>query len=66
MFDENKRWKWTDLDKEVNDPGMFNLVFGEYENNGVREEENDNVLEEHEDDDGNDEVTNDEDEIPNQ
>ncbi|KAG7551914.1 Zinc finger CCHC-type superfamily [Arabidopsis thaliana x Arabidopsis arenosa] len=44
VFDENKSWKWNNSDHEENsEPGMFSVSFGEFGNNGIRE---DNIPEE--------------------
>ncbi|KAG7599886.1 Zinc finger CCHC-type [Arabidopsis suecica] len=39
VFDESKGWKWNSSENETNNsPGMFSVVFGEFGNNGIRED----------------------------
>ena len=40
VFDESKGWSWCNKSVESTDPGKFIVSFGEFGNNGIREEEN--------------------------
>lgn len=40
VFDETKGWNWSKSTKEaIDEPGSFKIIFGEYGNNGIREDE---------------------------
>lgn len=46
VFDETKSWKWSNFDnEEIEKSGMFTFAFGDYGNQGIREDEADGVLE---------------------
>ena len=42
VFDETKGWNWSRSTRETTDePGSFKVIFGEYGNNGIKEDEKD-------------------------